>query len=187
MKREREGILVGAGAGLTLIVLLVLQSFAGSGLFTARTLTSTVTALSAPTEDYNQVAYANNLLLLDSDSIPALVSGYGSNATVRWTGENADGLRGNYTRGNIGELFGSFMNHMVNFSVSNESQTLAPEGGYWVVNSTFDIAGYSGLIGNFNGTIAAQDSHAHAGNTWLISSESWDHLQYYEQYRNFGP
>jgi hypothetical protein len=145
MQWERKGILVGAGAGLTLIVLLVLQSFAGSGLLTARTLTSTVMTLSTPTEDYNQVAgaYANHLLLLDSDSLPALVSGYGSNATVRWTGENADGLRGNYTRGNIGELFGSFMNHIVNFSVSNESQTIAPEGGYWVVNSTFDIAGYS--------------------------------------------
>jgi hypothetical protein len=41
--RERDGIFVGAGAGLTLIVLLVLQSFIGSGLLSTRTVTVTVT------------------------------------------------------------------------------------------------------------------------------------------------
>ena len=64
---EHEGILVGSGAGLTLVVLLVLQSSTGSGLFGTKTVTSTVTMTTLlPTEDYGQVAsaYANHLSVL---------------------------------------------------------------------------------------------------------------------------
>ncbi|MDA4115700.1 MAG: hypothetical protein OK442_04000 [Thaumarchaeota archaeon] len=41
--KEREGILIGVGAGLTLMILLVLQSFIGSGLLSTRTVTLTTT------------------------------------------------------------------------------------------------------------------------------------------------
>jgi Na+-transporting NADH:ubiquinone oxidoreductase subunit NqrD len=55
--RGREGILVGAGAGLALIVLLVLQSLIGSGLLSTRTVTSTTTAAVSTVPDaYEQVA-----------------------------------------------------------------------------------------------------------------------------------
>jgi hypothetical protein len=81
---ERGSILVGVGAGLTLIILLVLQSFIGSGLLSARTVTSTTITTSLPTEEYSQVssAYANHLLMLGSRNVSALLSRYESNATV---------------------------------------------------------------------------------------------------------
>jgi hypothetical protein len=187
--RERDGILVGAGAGLTLIVLLILQSFIGSGFLSARTVTSTTTTLSTPTEEFNQVAsaYADHLLQLDSDNISGLVSGYERNATVEWTGLVA-GLVGNYSgSGDIEILFGSSFGKTVNFSVSNESQTVAPRGIYCVVNSTFNFSGNNQIEGNINASIAAQDAYVHVGNTWLIANETWNYLSFYDQFQNFGP
>jgi len=85
--REREGILVGAGAGLMLIVLLVLQSLVGSGLLSTRVVTFTTTgAVSTIPDSYDQVAsaYANHLLLFDSRNVSALADGYDTNATIVW-------------------------------------------------------------------------------------------------------
>jgi len=45
--RGREGVLIGVGAGLMLVLLLVFQSFIGAGLLRARIVTSTVTATSS--------------------------------------------------------------------------------------------------------------------------------------------
>ncbi len=45
--REREGVLIGVGAAMMLVVLLVIQSFSGPGLPSVRTVTSTVTATSS--------------------------------------------------------------------------------------------------------------------------------------------
>jgi hypothetical protein len=144
--REREGILVGAGAALMLIVLLVLQSFIGSGLLSTRTVTSTITAAPSSVPDvYGEVnsAYANHLLLLDSQNITALVGGYESNATVVWTGFT-NGLQGHFVGvANIRILLGHFTLGFANFSIYDESQTVAPNGSYWAVNSTFDIQGNS--------------------------------------------
>jgi hypothetical protein len=122
-------MLIGVGAGVTLIALLFLQSLVGSGLFSTRTVTSTttVTAVSTVPDAFDQVAssYANYLSLLNSSDSAALKSEYESDATVEWRGA-APGLVGNYTgQLNIGILIGSFREKFANFSVSNESQTIA--------------------------------------------------------------
>ena len=185
--REREGVLVGVGAGLTLIVLLVLQSLIGTGLLSTRTVTvtsTTTTALSTIPDAYDQVgsAYANHRLLLDSDNISALVSEYERNATIEWTGA-AGGLTGNFTGlGTIGIKLRSFTGQSDNFSLSNESQTMGAKGSDWVVNSTFNFYGYSQAEGKINTTITAQDSYAHVGNAWLISRETWNFTNYDLQY-----
>jgi len=182
--REREGILVGVGAGLTLIVLLVLQSFVGSGTLATTTVTSTTTAtVSTIPAAYEQVAsdYANHLLLLDARNASALLSGYESNATVEWTGDTG-GLAGNYIgtgngSGEFGGVLDYFLTDMVNLTVSNENQTIATfQGGHWVINSTFDWVAYNSDDGNISGIVAAQDSYAHVGNTWVIARETWNWL-----------
>jgi len=179
-------MLIGVGAGVTLIALLFLQSLVGSGLFSTRTVTSTttVTAVSTVPDAFDQVAssYANYLSLLNSSDSAALKSEYEGNATVEWRGA-APGLVGNYTgQSNIGILIGSFWGKFVNFSVSNESQTIALKGNNWVVNSTFDVYAYSSVVGNINMSIAAQDSYLHVGNAWLIAHETWNFLKFNEQF-----
>jgi hypothetical protein len=48
--RGRDAVIAGAGAGLMLIVLLVVQSFIGGGLLSMRTVTSTTTVLTTTTQ-----------------------------------------------------------------------------------------------------------------------------------------
>jgi len=179
--RGREGVFIGVGAGVTLVILLVLQSFIGSGLLSATTTTKTTT-VSTIDVHYEQVAsaYANHLLLLDARNVSGLMSGYASNATIEWTGMPG-GLAGNYTGSNeIGPLLANFPGEMVNLTLSEVTQTpVLFEGGYWRVNSTFDWAGYSHIGGNVSGTIAAQDSYVHVGNSWLIASETWNFLRFF--------
>lgn len=188
--RERKGIFVGAGAGLMLVVLLVLQTFIGSGLLSTRTvtLTTTVTA-SLPTEDYSQVAsaYANHLLMVSTRNVTALLSGYESNATVEWTGQ-ASGLGGNYTgtgneSGSIGRLLGTFPGNMVNLTLSEDSQpTVGVQGNSLVVGSTFSWNGFNSYDGNISGLVVAQDSFAYSGNTWLIAHETWTWISFVCQF-----
>ncbi len=182
MQRERGGILVGAGAGLTLIVLLVLQSLIGSGLLSTRTVTETTTAAASTVPDaYDQVAGANaiHLLLLDSRNASALLSEYESNATIEWTGV-VPAMAGNYSGSNeIGTLLDDFPGVMANLTLSNESQTMSGvRAGYWIVNSTFGWSGYSSRDGFVNGVIDATDSYAQVGNTWLIARETWNSLDF---------
>jgi hypothetical protein len=178
MQRERDGILIGAGAGLTLIVLLVLQSFIGSGLFSTRTVTVTVTNSDA----YEQVsdAYANHLMAFNARNINALPDEYESNATVEWIGVNP-GLNGNYSgAGDIKILWGSFIGKLANFSLSNEYQSLGEVNGSnaWMVNSTFNFDGYDAVLGNVNGTVVAQDLYAHVDGAWLIAKEIWNFTRF---------
>jgi hypothetical protein len=80
-------------------------------------------------------------------------------------------------------LLSAFLTHHVgDLLVSNETQTIGPDGSLWVVNSTFNFAGNSTLVGSFEGTIAAQDSYVHISNTWLIARETWNFLKYSEQF-----
>jgi hypothetical protein len=88
MRRERDGILIGAGAGLTLTVLLVLQSLIGSGLFSTRTLTLTSTSTTISTKtltSFSSVLLGNTALVLNSSD------GLGLSIQV------IEGLNGNYT------------------------------------------------------------------------------------------
>lgn len=158
--RGREGIFIGVGAGVMLIVLLVLQSFIGSGLFSTRTVTATTTVTDSSAQSaYEQVAsaYASRFLLYDARNVSALLNGYESNATVELTGL-ASGLAGNYTGSDaISPLLAFFPGKMVNLTVTIDSQTpVVLKGEYLVINSTFDFAGYSTVDGKISGTIAVR-------------------------------
>lgn len=128
---------------------------------------------------YNQIAssYTNHLLLLDSKNVSALMTGYESNATLEWSGVSG-GCDGNYTgSGDIGGLLGMLVPASY-LLVSNETQSIMPEGSHWVVASEFDLTGYRSVSGpfegTFQGTIAAHDSYVHVGSAWLIASETWN-------------
>ena len=181
--RRRDGIFLGAGASLALVVLLVLQSFMGSGWLSGKTVTSTTTAATSTIPDaYQQVAnaYADHLLLLEARNVTGLMGGYEDNATIEWTGNMPD-LVGTYNGSNeIHALLNdSFPGDMVNLTLSNETQTMAGhQGRYWVVNSVFEWAGYSSRCGVVNGKIAAQDSYVYSNEAWLIARETWNSLVY---------
>jgi hypothetical protein len=177
----KDGLLIAMGAALMLIALLTLQSFVGSGLLSARTVTVTLT-----TSDANEqvaTAYANHLTQLSTRNIPALVSGYESNATVEWTGV-APGMNGDYSgSADIKILLGSFTGKFINFSYSHSYQSIRVKGNVSVVNSTFDFQGFSTVVGKVNGTVIAQDLYVHAsGSSWLISSEIWNFTRFNEQF-----
>jgi len=166
--RERDGIMVGTGAGLALIVLLVLRSFTGNGLFGTSTLTITVTTL-----PIRQVAeavasgFATHMLLTGSRNVTAAVGQYEGNATVTWTGNegpnvlqspatNADAI----TRG-LTALFyqpcGSY-DTVESFAISDLALSTTPvSDGSAMVNSTFVFLGNSTLWGSFNATVSSQD------------------------------
>ena len=138
---------------------------------------------------YDQVAsaYANRLLLLGSDNGSALARAFESNASVTWRGgPGLEGcqLAGNYTGiANITVLMSIFAKyHQGGLLVSEESQTVYPEGPYWMVDSTFNFAGNNSLVGGFGGTVAAQDAYARVAGAWLVSTEVWNITNYHEQY-----
>jgi hypothetical protein len=196
--RERDGLLVGAGAAVALVVLLVLQSSLGSGLLSVRTVTT------AP-YGYEQVAgaYSSHLVDLDSKNITALVEGYERNATVEWVqplsneGNYRFGLTGNYT--GWGELQIVLQAYLVrsleNFSMSDESQSmsLTNDGSSWLVDSAFHFSAYTSILGDINATVVAQDWYSqaftqpalgtHAAGSWVISREVWNFTSYNVQYR----
>jgi hypothetical protein len=135
-----------------------------------------------PSVDYEEVAgaYSVHLTQLDSRDIVALADGYESNATVELTGAAAlPFMAGNYSgSANIKALWGSFVGRFVNFSVSDENQSIGVEGGAPVVNSTFDFRGYSVVGGNVTGSVIAQDVYVHVNSSWLIARETWSFTQF---------
>lgn len=191
--RERDGIMIGIGAALALAVLIVLQSFIGSGLFGVRTVTIVTTSNDYKFE-YVSNSYANHLTQLTTRSISAVVSGYESNATVEWTGltpgktGNSPGIAGNYSgSASIAILTGEFIGRLANFSLSNENEVLgAGNNGSVVVNSTLDFRGYDPVGGKISGTIIAQDVYEQVGNSsssvWLIARETWNFTQFQGQF-----
>lgn len=168
------------GGALTVIVLLVAQSFVGNGLLTTKTVTLTVTA-PAPYEQV-AIAYDTHLANLNSRNIPALTSEYQRNGTIEWVGVVA-GLAGNYSgETNIEILWGSFVGKFINFSLSDEYQSIGVEGNVSVVNSTFDLHAYSSIVGNVNGAVISKDTYEHIGSSWLIGRETWNFTQFNEQF-----
>jgi hypothetical protein len=157
------------------------------------TILTTVSTVSTVPDTYDQIAsiYAGQLLLLDAKNASALVNRYEGNATIDWKGL-AGGCEGNYTGSkSISQLLGGLLNNADYFLVSNETQKMGTEGNRWVVNSTFDVAGHGNgskpFAGNFEITIAAQDSYFHVGNTWLIASETWNFLDFEGSFFNGPP
>jgi hypothetical protein len=194
--RKSEGILIGTGAGLALIVLLVLQSVTGGALFGTKTVTTTATATQQPVGVVSGL-FAEHMLLLDSRNVSAIVGQYEENATISWTTDGqceCNSLNGNHTgTANITQLMNQLLHGinangsgfgMQSFMVENLTQKVAATSNVSaMVNSTFDIAEHSIAQGNINGTISAQDSYEYSAtnHTWLISRESWNFLSYYIQ------
>lgn len=179
-RRIRDGLLVTLGAALMIVILLIVQSFVGSGLLSTKTATVTVTTSDA----FERVAsaYATHLASLNSRNIPAVASGYQRNATVEWVGVGP-GLTGTYSgMPNIEILWGSFIGKFVNFSVSNEYQSIGVDGNVSMVNSTFDFHAYSSILGGVNGAVIAQDTYEHTGSSLLIAREVWNFTQFNEQF-----
>jgi hypothetical protein len=193
MQGERDGILIGTGAALMLIVLLVLQSFTGSGVFGAKTATTTFTSTQEATGLVSGL-YAEHILLLDSRNISAIVDEYEGNATIVRASEaqcECNSLDGTYTgTANITQLmkqllFGvdanGFSFGTKSFVAENltESAAAAPDGSV-TVNSTFGFLEQSIAAGKINGTVSAGDSYTYsaASHSWLISRETWDFLSY---------
>jgi hypothetical protein len=191
---KNDSILVGVGAGIAIIVIVLLQSLVGVSLTSTMTVTSTTTVIGSTIPDaYEQVVGANafHLLLLDSRNVSGLVSGFDGNATLVWIGgptpinnTSLPALHG-YRLAVIDTVMKDFTGDFLNFSLSNESQTVGAVGGHWVVNSTFIFYGYNPVAGNINGTVAAQDSYVHVGNEWLIAQEIWNFTQYQQQHYIF--
>ena len=195
--RERDGVLVGAGAALALVVLLILQSSLGSGLLSARTVTTVPHGYEQVTE-----AYSSHLVDLDSKNIVALVEGYERNATLQWIQPQSNGsnyrfgLTGNYSGwGELQIVLQTYLTkNLENFSMSDENQTvILANGSGWLVDSTFHFSGYSSIWGAVDATVFAQDWYAqvftqpalgpHAAGSWLISREVWNFTGYGVQYR----
>lgn len=194
--RERDGMLIGVGAGLALIVLLVLQSLIGSGLLGTKTVTATATSIQQPAGLASGLL-AEHMLLLDSRNVSAVVGQYEGNATIAWTSEGqceCDGLNGDYAgAANITQLMKQLLLGVnangygfgtESFMAEDLAQTGAVASSVSVmVNSTFVIVEQSIAQGKINGTVSAQDSYAYSATarTWLISRESWDFLSFYVQ------
>jgi ketosteroid isomerase-like protein len=163
--------------GIAVAVLMIISFGVGYLAGGGRTTTVTVTTTS---DAYEQVesAYAAHLMQLNSRNIAALASEYEPNATLEWTGSQAVGP-GNYTgASNIKILWGSFIGKFINFSLSNEYQSIGVEGNVSVVNSTFDFRGYDFVGGTVNGSVVAQAVYEHVGGSWLIGRETWNFTQF---------
>lgn len=184
--------MVGVGAGLALIVLLVLQSFTGSGFFGTKTetVTSTVTSTERAFDSVNG-SFAEHMTLVGSKNVSAIMSQYDRNAIVNWNGE-AVGLAGTYIGAyNVSLLLNRFFETFVSgtgggpFVIANVTRTIAVTAeGYATVNSTFSFSGQSTQWGPSSGTISAQDSYAYsaAAGIWLISRETWTFVSFALQY-----
>jgi putative pyrroloquinoline-quinone binding quinoprotein len=132
-------------------------------------------------------SFANHMRLLASRNTSAMVSQYGGNSSIVWTGE-ALGLAGIYNgTSNIGLLFNAsfFGPRSTALAVGNVTQTiLAASDDSAVVNSSFTFLGSSSLEGNFSGSVSAMDYYVFsaASGSWLISQETWNFLSYNVQF-----
>jgi hypothetical protein len=149
---------------------------------------STATNTSAA---YKQVAsaFASHTALLNSRNISGLEAEYWIDSSINWTGVySPESDFGPYQiESNLQAFFGQFDNFTISnetytISPSNESSTFAPEGSYWVVNSSFVFAGYGDGAGKINGSILAQDTYVSIDGAWTISGETWDWLSFHTQY-----
>jgi hypothetical protein len=160
-------------------------------LTSTTTATMTVTAPDAYPEGEVANAYATHLAQLSDRDITALGAGYESNATMEWTGVGP-GWNGDYSGvGNIKILWASVIGKFINFSVSDEHQSIGINGDVSLVNSTFDFRGWSyyvcgpqfvpPLAGNMTGSVTAQDVYERVStnsSSWSIARETWNFTKF---------
>lgn len=186
MNRGRDGLLIGGGATLTLIILIVLQSFIGSGLLNTRNETSTATSTATMPPSMNPFVY-QWVYYINARDVSDLANMYAQNANVTWKGTLGDAAGTYYGRSDIKVLFGSF--------IGLETTVIARIANYSVMavnpyqaNATFSLS--------MNGTDAATGDSlffkvnvsqewrysAVAGEggqqQWEIANESWDYTTY---------
>jgi hypothetical protein len=187
-------------AGTLGFVLVIQPSSLIHPMTTALTSTQVVTSIGPTTllapDAYSEGevanAYATHVAQLSGRDIIALGGGYESNATVYWTGDALE-LAGTYSGvTNIEILWGSTIGKSINFSVSDEHQSIPViQGDAYVVNSTLDFQLWTyyycsddagTALGNINGSVVAQDVYEHIPNnnnssSWSIARETWNFSQ----------
>jgi hypothetical protein len=203
MRREAVGIVIAILVAASLSVGYLAGIASRSTSIGASTLTSqqttlsstTVTAQDAYLEGEVANAYATHVAQLSARDITALAGGYESNATVDWTTGSTTALTpigfyispGTFSGAvNIAILWGSTIGKFINFSVSDEHQSIGIKGDVFLVNSTLDFRGWTycdssvGSEGTMNGSVVAQDVYEHVSNSssWFIARESWNFTQF---------
>jgi SnoaL-like domain len=171
--RERDGILVGGGAALTLIVILVLQSFIGSGLLSTRTETSTITGTQTVQSPVNQVVDQWFYYLGERD-VTNLANLYSQNATLMWEGE-AGPLSGTYhSRNHVAILFNSTIGRETNVTatIANYSLTVINPTA---TNATFSLTmnGTSPDAGQFLFKVNVNQEWTRSADAGEIGQEQW--------------
>jgi hypothetical protein len=122
-------------------------------------------------------SFSTHMALLASRNASAILTQYGANSTVTWTG-NAAGLAGLYSGvNNTGLLLRAFLGSASSFIVENVTETVVTHtADSAVANSSFIFSGQSATQGNFSGSIAAEDFFIFSSttDTWIISQEIWN-------------
>jgi hypothetical protein len=160
------------------------------------TLTTT-TSVSTSLDAYAQLAtsFTNHVFFLSSRNVSAIVSQYEDNATVTWIGR-AHGIRGlfNGTKSIFLLMNVSFIGHGTAFALGDVTRNIVDiKAKSAAVNSSFAVFGQNGFegsaaIGDFNGTVSAQDSYVYsvADGVWLISQETWNFTSFSSQVTQIG-
>jgi len=171
-----------------LIVLLILQSFTGTGVIGVKTETTTVTAtLSSQEVNIVSDSFASHLNDFESMNILAFVEEYEHNATIRWAGDLNPCCRMSPSPGglqlalNQGLWFGLGSSAQIVDVVGLNEVFSASADNYVVLNATFVLEGTSSLFGNFNSTVQAHELYAYSTwpqDAWLIGQESWNFLNF---------
>ena len=182
-KGDAATVLVGVGAGLAIVALLVVQA-----------VNETSNAMSGQQAvDAVNNSFATHMSLLASQNVTALLSEYAANATITWVAKpnvplpsGQNGIQGNYTgKENMKILLNYFFGRfaITSFAIENATSTTAPaDDGEVTVNSGFGFSGESNIYGNINGTISALDSYSSANGSWLIAHETWNFTSLKLQY-----
>jgi hypothetical protein len=186
--RSNQGVMVGALAGLVIIVLLTLQVANSAGDLDIEPKTVTITQVETPTSsaelivDWVNYSFSQHMLQLGSGNVSAIVSQYAGNANVTWFGEVGPCFGGMYPlagdNGNFSQLMNAFIVKYAHALVmGNVARTIMPlPNGSVVVDSTFGFTTQGSSYGINNGTVSAQDlfTYSATNGAWLISREAWD-------------
>ena len=126
-----------------------------------------------------------HLANISSRNVPAILSGYASNALVDWKGQTL-GLGGNYSgKKNIQLLFAAAIGtaQKLNVTASN-IQSIPSLNGEAAATTQgvalhIDTAGKSLVLGAFTSSVDAQIIYQQVGTNWLISSETWNYVNFF--------
>jgi len=184
--RGSEGTLVGVGAALAILFLLILQVMSSSGLFGAAPVE--LTAISAP----SATQVVTNLVVkfvndLNNYTSQPLVGFYTNSSVVRWYGNQVPfDLNGTYKglsniAGTSWAVYSGFLveshsfhsNATVSFANLNATM-LNPD----TVNSTFLIVvtGSSIVYGPINAQADVQQLWVNQSGNWTIHTDDWDFM-----------